>query len=117
MTERDDTPRLVEWEDTARRIRRSAVILGGLVLLGWLVAGAVGEQGWALRSLGNWLGLGLLAMFVAEVVVVGGSAARGLLRAGERGERLSGGDVGLFPPTRGRSDPGAEDPSTSGEVD
>jgi hypothetical protein len=33
-----------------------------------------------------------------EFVVVGGSALRGMLRAGERGERLASGDVMLLPP-------------------
>ena len=37
-------------------------------------------------------------MIVVEFVVVGGSALRGMLRAGERGERLSGRDVMLLPP-------------------
>lgn len=102
--EPDAGPQLVEWEDTARRVRRSALVLGGLALVGWAVSGALDGGAWTLRSLGTWAGFAVLAMFVAEVVVVGGSAARGLLRAGERGERLSGGDVGLFPPTRPRTD-------------
>jgi hypothetical protein len=52
--------------------------------------GAVGD-GWSLRLLAELVGFGLLASFVVEFVVVGGSAARGLLRAGERGDRLAGG--------------------------
>lgn len=89
---------LVEWEATARRLRRSSVVLLGAGLVAWVVTSVVESQ-WSLAGLGNWLGLALLAMFVAEVVVVGGSAVRGLLRAGDAGERLSSNDVGLFPPT------------------
>lgn len=96
-------PRLVDWEGTARRIRRSALVLLGAAVLAWFVVGAL-DGDWSQQALANWLGLAVLAMFVAEVVVVGGSAARGLLRAGDRGERLSGADVGLFPPTRSRPD-------------
>lgn len=92
---------LVDWEATARRLRRSSLVLLGSGLLAWVVTSLV-RGAWSPASLGNWLGLALLAMFVAEVVVVGGSAVRGLLRAGDAGERLSSGDVGLLPPARRR---------------
>lgn len=91
-------PALVEWEATARRLRRSSTVLLSVAVVAWVVSSLV-TGAWRLATLGNWLGLALGLMFLVEVVVVGGSAVRGLLRAGDRGERLSSHDVGLFPPT------------------
>ncbi len=96
MTERDRPP-IVDWRRTARRLRMLLVVIAGLVLLAWLVHSLAGD-GFALTALAEFAGLGLLLAFVAEVVVVGGSAVRGLLEAGERGERLAGSDVSLLPP-------------------
>lgn len=92
---------LVDWRGTAVRIRRSALVLGTLVVVGWLVGGLLGD-GLTLRALGGWFGLGMTLLFVAEVVVVGGAALRGMLRAGEAGERLASDDVGLLPRFRRR---------------
>ena len=75
-----------------------AAVLVTLVVVGWLVDGIVGDTGFRLRVLGELGGLALLATFVAEVVVVGGASVRGMLRAGDRGERLAGSDVSLLPP-------------------
>ena len=88
---------LVDFARAARRIRSSAVTLGTLALVGWVVTGLV-TDGVAVADLGAWVGLVLLGMFLVELVVVGGSALRGMLRAGDRGERLAGDDVGLLPP-------------------
>jgi hypothetical protein len=88
---------LVDWGRTARRIRRSALVVGTAVVLGWLVVG-VATGGPSLRDLGAALFVGLVAMIGVEFVVVGGSAVRGMLAAGERGERLAAGDVTLVPP-------------------
>lgn len=98
MTEPDE---LVDWERTARRMRASAVILLAITIVVWLVAGVVGD-GPSAASFAGWLGLALGVMFLIEVVVVGGAALRGMLRAGERGERLASPDVGLFPSRRPR---------------
>lgn len=96
--EQDDRPPVVDFPRTVRRLRTSLMVVGSLVLLGWLVVGAVGDQGWSLRLLAELVGIGLFVSFAVEVVVVGGSAARGLLGAGERGDRLAGADVSLLPP-------------------
>lgn len=90
-------PTIVDWRRMGHRLRRSAVAIGLLVLTGWIVTGLVGD-GVAVRDLGTWTGIGLAAMFVAELIVVGGAAVRGLLRAGDRGDRLARGDVGILPP-------------------
>lgn len=95
------TPRLVDWQATGRRLARSTMAVALVTVTAWVVA-AVARGSWSLASVPDWLGLGLLVLFVVEVVVVGGSAVRGLLRAGEHGERLSGPDVGLVPPRRRR---------------
>jgi hypothetical protein len=89
--------RLVDFRATARRMRRSAAVLLLAALGAWLITG-LGNGGLAGSDLGGWLGLALGGMFVVEVVVVGGSALRGMLRAGESGERLAAGDVGILPP-------------------
>lgn len=90
-------PPLVDFAGTARRIRRSVLVLGALGVVGWVVVG-LATGGPDPRDLGAWAGLVLAGMFVVELVVVGGSALRGMLRAGDRGERLASGDVSLLPP-------------------
>lgn len=96
---------LVDFRDTARRVRRSALVIGTVVVIVWLGAGLF-RGVIRLGDLAAFVLVGLGVMFVVEVVVVGGSALRGMLRAGERGERLSSEDVALVPPQlrkRGRS--------------
>lgn len=88
---------VVDWRRIARRLRRNAVVIAAAVVVGWLVGGAVGD-GATLALLGEVAGYGIGAMFVVEVVVVGGGAVRAMLRAGERGDRLAGGDVSVLPP-------------------
>lgn len=91
-------PSIVDWRRTARRIRLMLMSLGVVVLGAWLVIGVFGDQGLQPRLLAEFVGLALLLAFLGEVVVVGGAALRGMLRAGERGERLAGSDVSLLPP-------------------
>ncbi len=91
-------PPLIDWSRTARRMRRVALVLAVAVVAGWVVYGVVGDGGFGVRMLGELTGFALLAVIVAEVVVVGGAALTGMLRAGERGERLAGSDVSLVPP-------------------
>lgn len=88
---------LIDWARLGRRVGITAAVLGGLSVVLWLVTGVAGD-GVRLSGLFAWIGGALLAMFVAEVVIVGGSAVRAMLRAGERGERLARGDVGMLPP-------------------
>lgn len=89
---------LVDWRATAHRVRRSALIIGTLCLAGWLVTGLVRSTGLQVAELGTFLFVGLVAMLAVEFVVVGGSALRGMLKAGEQGERLASQDVMLVPP-------------------
>lgn len=99
---------IVDFGRAARRVRTSATLLGGLAVLGWFVVGLL-DGGPDPADLGAWAGLALLGMFLVEVWVVGGSALRGMLRAGDRGERLAGGDVGLLPPQLTGRRPAAAD--------
>jgi hypothetical protein len=93
---------LVDYERTARRLRRSVVLLGAATLLLWLVGGVVGG-GLRLRDLVELTGVALLLALLIEFLVVGGAAVGGALRAGGRGERLASDDVRLLPPQlRGR---------------
>lgn len=88
---------LVDWARTGRRVRTSVVVLTGGVLVAWVVLSLVGG-GFDPNTLGGLVGLAVAGLFVIELVVVGGAALRGMLRAGERGERLSSRGVGLLPP-------------------
>lgn len=88
---------IVDFPRAARRLRASAIVLGAAAVVGWVVAGVAGD-GVHVADLGGWIGAALLGMFLVELVVVGGSALVGMLRAGDRGERLAGRDVGLLPP-------------------
>lgn len=88
---------LVDYAGTARRVRRSAVRIGAAVAVAWVVVALVSRTP-RLDVLAGLVLVGLAVMFVVEVVVVGGSAMKGLLRAGERGERLASDDVAIVPP-------------------
>lgn len=88
---------LLDWQRIGRRVGWSAAALGGVAVVAWVVIG-LATGGPSLADLGGYIGLAVGGMFVVELVVVGGAAVRGLLRAGERGERLAGRDVGLLPP-------------------
>jgi hypothetical protein len=93
----DPSPPIVDWARTARRLRAVLATIGGVIVVAWL-AHALVTGGVDLPLLAELIGFGLFAAFVVEVVVVGGTAVRGMLAAGERGERLSGPDVSLLPP-------------------
>lgn len=108
MTPRSPDAPIVDFSRAARRVRRSAAVLGSLALVAWVVVG-VATGGPDPADLGAWIGVALLGMFLVEVVVVGGSAARGMLNAGDRGQRLAGGDVGLLPPQLSRARRGLGD--------
>ena len=99
-------PPIVDWGRTARRLRAVLAGVAVVVVVAWLVLG-LRADGLSLRALGELVGIGLLVSFVLEAVIVGGSAIRGLLTAGARGDRLARGDVSLLPPQvtrrRGRS--------------
>lgn len=88
---------LVDWGRTGRRVRTSVTVLAAVVLVAWVVLSLAGD-GFALGTLGGLVGAALGLLFLVELVVVGGAALRGMLRAGERGERLASDGVGLFPP-------------------
>ncbi len=92
-----EVPGILDWARTARRLGRVLLSLAALVV-SVLVVVSLQRGGLALGLLGELIGLALLAAFVIEVVVVGGSALRAMLTAGERGERLASQDVGLLPP-------------------
>lgn len=89
-------PAILDFRRTARRLAVAVSIIGIVVAVSWVAL--VVTTGASVRLLAELAGLGLLAAFVVEVVVVGGSAVRGMLAAGERGERLADPDVALVPP-------------------
>lgn len=90
-------PPIVDWGSTARRLRwQLALVAVGIVVV-WLVVG-IARGSLTMALLGEVAGFGVLIAIVLEVVIVGGAALRGMLRAGERGDRLSSPDVSLLPP-------------------
>jgi uncharacterized membrane protein len=88
---------LVDYERTARRLRRSLALLSVTTFVLWLVGGVV-RGGLTLRALIELSGVALLLALLVEFLVVGGAALGGALRAGGRGERLASADVRLVPP-------------------
>jgi len=88
---------LVDHAAVGRRLRRSFLLLVSATLLAWLVAGLFAGQLEASRLV-ELVGVAVLLALLIEVVIVGGAAVAGALRAGERGERLSSDDVRLVPP-------------------
>ena len=88
---------IVAWERTARRMRRLLSVLTAVVVIAWVAASILGD-GFSLRLLAELGGFGMLAAIAGEVFVVGGSALRGMLTAGARGDRLASADVSLLPP-------------------
>ena len=102
-----ETAPLIDWGRTGRRLRRVVLVLTVVVIVGWIAIGTTSDAGFRLRVLGELTGLALLVAIAAEILIVGSVALAGMLRAGERGDRLAGSDVSLLPPQvrRGRRDP------------
>lgn len=92
---------LVDWARTARRLRLMLFGLGVLVIVSWLILGAL-HGDLRPRTLAELVGLAVLLAIALEIVVVGGAAIRGLLAAGARGDRLAADDVSLLPPQLAR---------------
>lgn len=88
---------LVDWAFTARRLRRQLLIVAVGIVVVWLAVG-IARGSLTFGLLGEVAGFGVLIAVALEIVIVGGAALRGMLRAGERGERLAGADVSLLPP-------------------
>ncbi len=93
------TTPIIDWTRTARRMVRSIVVLQLIAVMAWIVTSLAGD-GFDLGVLAGFVGLALLATFAAEVFIVGGSALKGMYRAGLAGDRLSSSDVGLLPVVR-----------------
>lgn len=88
---------LVDHAAVGRRLRRSFLLLITATILAWLGAGLF-AGGLEAARLVELLGVAVLLALLIEIVIVGGAAIAGALRAGERGERLSSDDVRLVPP-------------------
>lgn len=110
--ELQERPPVVDFERMGQRLRKTAAWLLGLALVVWVVT--IPFRGVDGALLMNLIGLALGLLFVAEVVIVGGSALSGMLAAGERGDRLASSDVSLLPPqlTRRRRGPDSTDRTT-----
>ena len=87
---------LVDWRRLAHRVWLLALVWAGLGFLGAAVTAML--LGVAAAPGALWAGVAALGFLASVVGVVALSALGGMLRAGERRERLAGGDVGLLPP-------------------
>lgn len=85
---------LVDWRRVRRRLGRVLVVAATVAVLGSAVTLVLTGTAAALL----WTGVAALLSVVGVVLVVSATALQGMLRAGERGDRLAGGDVGLLPP-------------------
>ncbi len=96
MVDQEEGRELVDWRRLARRVWVLALAWAGLGVVGTAVTATL------LRGLPDsgalWAGVATLGFLATVVGVVALSALGGMLRAGERRERLAGGDVGLLPP-------------------
>lgn len=93
-----DDRAVVDFPAVGRRLLRllalaAAVVVGGSVLLA-----VVPAWQWSWRSVGEIAGWTVVATLVIEISITASTAVVGLLRAGERGDRLAGSDVSLLPP-------------------
>ncbi len=87
---------LVDWRRLCRRLWFLALGWAGFAVLGIGATTALSGDPAAAGAL--WAGVAALGFPASVVVAVALSAVGGMLRAGERRERLAGGDVGLVPP-------------------
>lgn len=87
---------LVDWRGAARGTAVVVIAWSAVAILGCAITWRLTGSSYA----GIWIGLTAIGATATSVAVLAASALRGMLRAGERGERLSGDDVGLLPPRR-----------------
>lgn len=87
---------LLDHGRTVQRVRVLAVAVGGFASVGlvgsWLAGGP------SLDAFLLWAGLAVLVIVLGAIAIVTTAAVHGMLRAGDRGERLADRDVGLVPP-------------------
>lgn len=87
----------MDWSGVGRRLVRVLIAVAAVAILGVAVSWSLTGEPTRTAVL-LWLGIAALLLVVGTVLVVSVSAWRGMLRAGDQGERLGGGDVGLLPP-------------------
>lgn len=98
QTPREPQPRLVEFPPLAVRLRSAAAVLAVLTLLAMVVDGMV--RGLSFGSMILWLTVFAVSLLVVAAIGVALHALRGAGSAQQRGERLSGDDVGVLPRRR-----------------
>ncbi|MEE8601040.1 hypothetical protein [Euzebya tangerina] len=86
---------LVDFTQVPRRLQTAVVVSAALALLGCVVDGAINGLTFAL--MGRWGGIFVLVALLSGAAVTAIHALGGADRAGQRGERLAGPDVGLSP--------------------
>jgi hypothetical protein len=92
--------RLLDFPALAGRLQTAAGVLAVVAVVGAIVEALIDGLNFGLLL--RWATLYVVALLFAAAVVVALHAYRGAETAQERGERLSGRDVGLAPPRRSR---------------
>ncbi len=87
---------LVDWRRLGRRLWLFALAWAGFAVLGTGSTTVLG--GVLVAASAFWAGVAALGFLASVLAAVALSAFGGMLRAGERRQRLAGGDVGLMPP-------------------
>lgn len=87
--------RLLDFAALRARVGNVLIPVAGIALVGAIVEGLL--RGLTFGLLGRWFGIFVVASVLGVAVVTALHAAGGADRAGRRGERLSGDDVGLAP--------------------
>jgi hypothetical protein len=91
---------IVDFGALAGRLRVAAVVLAVVTVVGVIVDGL--RSGLEFALMVRWAAAFVLGMVVVTAVLVAIHALRGAGTAQQRGEPLSGPDVGLVPPRRNR---------------
>ncbi|MDP9023720.1 MAG: hypothetical protein M3N57_13690, partial [Actinomycetota bacterium] len=90
---------LVDFTWVRRCIGVVGAVWAAVAVLGAVVSAGLGG-GLSAAAVRLWLGVAALGTVVSAVGLVAWSALGGMVRAGDRGDRLAGDDVGLLPPRR-----------------
>lgn len=90
------TTPLIDWSRLGRRM--AVITLGWVLVVGLGAAVTEALAGLTREGLLLWVGLGAVGLVTSAITLLAASALAGMIRAGDRGERLAGDDVGLSPP-------------------
>lgn len=92
-----DARELIDWHELGRVLGIAGGVWLALMALGIAATAAIISSTPDMSIVGVWFGLAAVGFLVTAIGVAAYSALGAMRRAGDRGERLAGGDVGLLP--------------------